>query len=539
MRSRKVPLRVEAHERTRSDGIEMPDPFADVQLSRVLKELSFIRIQLDDITLPTPNPFIQKLHNSRQLYGFQLEYSFPCLDVVSKALQSTVRIPEKVATTTQIEFKHKRVVLLTMHEDQVAMWQKSKLNIHLLVQMEAAGKYTTRPLAKASIPLYELLIAPYMICRDFDFVGPDFVGSALIRIDLGSRVKPLMEKLEALRNERSFDETFTVTDRHRNPGRRTRSRSSSRCHSHSKSRRSSDESENLRPQTIELSGIPTRNTRSESSSVSRMPIDSHRHHTRPLSARSSTSTPLYGQHLAASTSSLGSDSVFRPVDVNEYSSVPDRFLKPSNYHSTSEEIRYEGKCHLQLTVHEASGLPPIEDESGRIVSPNAFISILGREGELRSEPIPATRQPRWNWTARFAMSSERRNLVVKVLHRGTMGDKPLGFVTLTLPVASARRAVFEMTDVSRMNKFTSDVPVLVMSIEKVRDIDEDYSPRASAHSSTVSRSHQSTQSSPTIIHRREPPLLNSPKILESREQIVERLRRNMEELTTMVREIQK
>uniref|UniRef100_A0A8R1IVE1 Uncharacterized protein n=1 Tax=Caenorhabditis japonica TaxID=281687 RepID=A0A8R1IVE1_CAEJA len=76
-----------------------------------------------------------------------------------------------------------------MHEDQIEHWKKSRLTIHLLVQMSVNGKHT---------------------------------ATALIRIDLGSRVKSLMERLEVLRGDRSLENTFVVTDRHYDPaGRRT------------------------------------------------------------------------------------------------------------------------------------------------------------------------------------------------------------------------------------------------------------------------------------------------------------------------------
>ncbi|CAI5444566.1 unnamed protein product [Caenorhabditis angaria] len=534
MRPSRRPIRVENHGNNYQEEKRVQDPFTDVQLERILKELSFIRIQIDEISLTRPNPFIQKLNAMKQLFGFQLEYQFPCLEVVSRALRATVRIPNRTATSTKIEFRHKRVVLLTMHEDQVAHWQRAKLNIHLLVQMEAAGKFTTRPLARCSIPIYELLIAPYLICRDFDFIGDEFEGTGLIRIDLGTRVKTIMEKLEKLRGTVDLEKTFVVRE---NGGARTRSRSSSRCRSHRGSSSTvgasteDEANENLIPKTGQIlremgrarSAMGTGNWEKDSSSP---PMPSHL--LRPHSSRSSNSS-----------SRLGSDSVFASSSHSNYPSnhlnIPRnrKCLSPTNvdvYNSASdfqtrnaisEEVGYSGrKCTLEITVHEATGLPPVEDQSGRVISPSAYISILGREGELHSEVIRQTRQPKWNWTARFQMSSERRNLVVKVLHRGLTGDKALGFVTLTLPVNSTRRAVFEITDVSRMNKFSSEVPMLVMSIQKMAE--NPLEDEIFQHEEKRERIRSSPEPIP---------------ILETSEELAEKMRKNMAELGFLMAEI--
>uniref|UniRef100_A0A8R1E179 C2 domain-containing protein n=1 Tax=Caenorhabditis japonica TaxID=281687 RepID=A0A8R1E179_CAEJA len=514
------------------------DPFAEVQLEKVIKELSFIRIQLDDVIIPSANSQIQKLCNSRQLYGFQLEYSFPCLDAVSKALKATVRIPEKFMTATKIEFKHKRVVLLSMHEDQIEHWKKSRLLIHLLVQMSVNGKHTTRPLAKCSIPLHEIIIAPYMIYRDFDFVGPDFEATALIRIDLGSRVKSLMERLEVLRGDRSLENTFVVTDRHHDPaGRRTRSRSSSRCRAHSSATSRDDvtisERENLRPVDV----------RRPHSSTSSLPNNSAAPIRRFQDPRVPTTANLTRDRTTSSLSSLGSDSVFiRPESLSRQPRVQEveepihrkvsNSLGASTVGNIVDEISYGGKYYVQLTCHEATGLPPVPDENGLISAPSTFISVGGREGELRSPVVPNTRVPRWEFTARFAISSERRNLMIRVNHRGFSGDIPLGFVSIPLPVVTTRKAVFEMADVTQMNRFTSDVPMLTISLERIHNIDDPEDVRRRTSSRIMSA--RSTQSSPLIPHHYPPSRAESPLITESSEAIKGRMHRCMAELESML-----
>lgn len=548
MKSRRAPLIVKALD----EGFQRPhvetDPYDEVQLNKVLKELSFIRIKLDQIVLPDINPFIQKLHNFREFFGFQLEYSFPCLDVVSKSLKSTIRIPEKEVDVMRIVFNHRRIVLLEMHQDQIDHWQKAQLTIHLLVNMSVNGRHTTRPLAKCHIRLSELIFPPYIIQRDFDFVGDDFEGTAEIRIDLGSRNKSLMEKLTNLRGDRSLEDTFIVTEK--SVGRRTRSRSSSRCRAHS-----SASSEVHRAASIG-SRRPRSATSSVSSSKQETPILRQQQHT------------FFGQNFHQnaemlrprinSSSSVGSDSVFvrdaekprvlEDLDLHRRPNSPrDRITRTitesygaSIVGDTVEEVtRHGGKYYMEVTVHEAVGLPPVEDESGRITSPSSFISILGRDGDLRSPVYRKSRDPRWNFVARFAISSERRNLVIKVNHRGVLGDSALGYVTIPLPTTNVRKSMYEMTDVTRMAlKYSTQVPMLTVSLEKVRNIDdpegiEDYENHHRTSSYRRTKSTRSTQSSPT--RQVTAVRIESPPILESSEVIKERMQRCMADLENMMK----
>lgn len=376
-----------------------------------------------------------------------------------------------------------------------------------------------------------------MICRDFDFVGAEFEGTALIRIDLGSRVKPLMERLESLRGDRSKEDTFVVTDRNRvPPGRRTRSRSSSRCRGHS-SASSRREEEEEQENKIPLRPHSTTSLPSTSVPLNRIP-EPH----------------LYRTRIPSSSSSIGSDSVFvRPISTSTLEpptrkptvieDEPERTMKTvSNTYGAStvanviEERSYGGKYYMQLTVHEASGLPPVLDEDGRTTSPSSFISVLGREGDLRSPVVPNTREPRWEFTARFAISSERRNLIIKVLHRGLNGDQALGFVSIALPVTNAQKAVFEMADVTRTHRLTSQVPMLVVSFERLRNVDDDEEDRSSRRTTSRIVSSRSTQASPPLY---QPPRTESPIIMESSEAIKDRMHQCMAELDRMIKGINK
>lgn len=450
----------------------------------------------------------------------------------------------------KIVFNHRRIVLLEMHQDQIDHWQKSQLTIHLLVNMSVNGRHTTRPLAKCHIRLSELIFPPYIIQRDFDFAGQDFEGSAEIRIDLGSRNKPLMEKLTNLRGDRSLEDTFVVTEKP--VGRRTRSRSSSRCRAHS-----SASSEAHRAPSVG-SRRPHSATSTVSSSKQETPILRQQQQT--FFGDDFHQNPQLLRPRMNSSSSVGSDSVFvraadKPrvlEDLEQYrrpDSSRDRITRTitesfgaSTVGDTVEEVtRHGGKYYMEVTVHEAVGLPPVEDESGRITSPSSFISILGRDGDLRSPVYRNSRDPRWNFVARFAISSERRNLVIKVNHRGVLGDSALGYVTIPLPTTNVRKSTYEMTDVTRMAlKYSSQVPMLTVSLEKVRNIDdpegiEDYENHHRTSSSRRTVSTRSTQSSPTRQVTAPLVRIESPPILESSEVIKERMQRCMADLENMMR----
>ncbi|CAC35853.2 C2 domain-containing protein [Caenorhabditis elegans] len=570
MKPRRAPVIVKAFDENFQRPTEERDPYDDVQVEKVLKDLSFIRIKLDQIVLPDINPFIQKLHNYREFFGFQLEYTFPCLDAVSKSLKTTIRIPEKEVDIMKIVFNHRRIVLLNMHNDQIEHWQKSQLTIHLLVNMIVNGRQTTRPLAKCHVKLAELVRPPYLISRDFDFVGDDFEGTAELRIDLGSRVQSLTEKLTNLRNERSFDDnTFIVSDRQ--VGRRTRSRSSSRCRAHSSQSLGSATKDSARASASSSAAPSEIHKRSQSvtsipaaSTSTTTPTPILRPSTLQIPAQSYVAPPR--PRIGSSASSMGSDSVFVRDPPTAQGAPPRVFEFPDSTESqfrerthrtvtesygastvadTVEEVsRHGGKYYLEVTVHQATGLPPIEDESGCLASPSTLVSILGRDGDLRSPVFRNSRNPNWNFMARFALSSERRNLVVKVIHRGALLDLPLGFVSIPLPTPNFSRSVYEMTDITKMAaKYTHQVPMLTISVEKVRNIDDDDDDEENNHHYEQFRkrahSSRSTQSSPPPPSAQYLLRIESPPILESSEVIKERMQRCMADLENMMRGINK
>uniref|UniRef100_A0A1I7XTV9 C2 domain-containing protein n=1 Tax=Heterorhabditis bacteriophora TaxID=37862 RepID=A0A1I7XTV9_HETBA len=196
-----------------------------------------------------------------------------------------------------------------------------------------------------------------------------------------------------------------------------------------------------------------------------------------------------------------------------------------------EDVTRERKCTLQLTVYEAMGLPQVKDERGCLVPPNAYISVHGRDGELRSPVCEQSRRPRWNWTGRFPISGERRNLVVKVIHQDLYSDVALGFVSLSIPTNRVKCADYELVDLITSGKSSEDTPIIKMSIEVLEvgspfNVEiNDPSARSVLGSRPSSRESHGSCLTNTKMHRKysvqQRP--SSPLITESLEEINDRL----------------
>ncbi|VDP41084.1 unnamed protein product [Heligmosomoides polygyrus] len=348
---------------------ECDDP--NLNMEDVLTHLSFIRINIDSIALPEGNPLIERLFQE----GFNLEYQFPCLENVSRSLRAPVRIPAKSFTMTNIQFRHRRVVLVQLAAEIIPLWKRSQLVVRLHVQLNTRGKFSTRLLAHCVVPLTELVTPPFLICRDFNFVpekGMQFEGTSLIRIDLGTREKKLNEKLSEMRNP-VLESTYVVDD--------------------------------VRLVFVNF-GVFVRFLLQESNRP--MPFRE-----RLPSNLTDTSDSVFEDRSHAYAHTMELHREFRPAVRSSVS-------------SGSRERERESprrKSFIQLTVHEARGLPLVLDERNRFVSPNAYVSVLGRDGELRSAVCEQSRRPLWNWTARFCICGERRNIIVKIFHHDISGDQ--------------------------------------------------------------------------------------------------------------------
>ncbi|XGW18850.1 hypothetical protein V3C99_003000 [Haemonchus contortus] len=525
---------------------------SELHLDKVLTHLSFIRINIDSVILPEENTFIERLYNEGSLYGFNLEYQFPCLENVSRSLKAPVRLPAKSFTMTNIQFRHRRVVLLQMNPDIIPFWNRHNLIIRLHVQLNTRGKFSTRLLGHCVVPLSELLIPPFMICRDFNFIptkGMSFEGSSLIRIDLGSREKNLSEKLNELRDP-LLESTYVVEGirNERDSGERNRSRGVSLD-------RAVQVNEN-RP--------PPHTQPFHASALVRGRTDGH-----PQRGNLPKSAPMPFRERVPSNLTDISDSVFEEQAFNygtarqpgvgsygpRYAYVSDshREFRPAVRSSTSSSVKEReresprSKCLIQLTVHEARGLPPVRDERqwNRIVSPNAYVSVLGKDGELRSPICERSRRPLWNWTARFHICGERRNIIVKVLHYDMSGDMTLGFVSVPLPIEEAHRVDYEMVDLTGTAGLHGEVPIVTMSMEASEVVRRPSSGiRAQSTSSSWSEQQAaSTGSSPPLRSASAcPPTQRSSHnedylITATREELEERLKRNLSDLDRLIKKI--
>ncbi|KAK5974810.1 C2 calcium-dependent membrane targeting domain containing protein [Trichostrongylus colubriformis] len=517
---------------------------AELHVDSILTHLSFIRINIDNVVLAEENPFIERLYNEGSLYGFNLEYKFPCLENVSRSLTAPVRIPAKSFTMTNIQFRHRRVVLLQMNPDIVPFWNRHHLVIRLHVQLNTRGKFSTRMLGHCVVPLAELLIPPFMICRDFSFIpnkGMTFEGSSLIRIDLGSREKKLSEKLNDLRDP-LLESTYVVDgiSNERDSGSRNRSRAASLD-------RSSHGNENRPPRIL------------PSQACARAHGETDRYPERGIVTR-----PVPFRERVPSNLTDLSDSVFEEQNLNygvprPFASLDSdprrahhldsrREFRPAVRSSTSSSIKEREresprtKCLIQLTVHEAHGLPPVRDERNRLVSPNAYVSVLGRDGELRSSICERSRRPLWNWTARFQICGERRNIIVKILHHDSAGDMTLGFVSIPLPIEEAHRVDYEMVDLTGKASLHGEVPILTMSME-ASDVARYPRNVNRAQSSSSTWSEQQVNSTVTSSPLRSVsagattvrPSHDEYLITATREELEEKLRRNLSDLDRMIK----
>ncbi|KJH53100.1 C2 domain protein [Dictyocaulus viviparus] len=372
---------------------------------------------------------------------------------------------------TSIQFRHRRVILLRMSPDIIPLWNKHRLVIRLHVQLNTRGKFSTRLLGHCVVPLSELLFPPFLICRDFHFIaakGMKFEGSSLIRIDLGSREKKLMEKITKMRDP-ILESNFVVDSNsvfNKNIiGRRSRSTSSSRNNLHM--------TENETPYPSKQKTITSRTDENESPfHTAASNIIAPKAKNLPLRERASSnltdfSDSVFDDHVSVPDTSRPT---FPYGDTrNLASSISRREFRPAARSDTSMSVKERERASplrkslIQLTVHEGRGLPLVLDERNRYVSPNSYISVLGRDGELRSAVCERSRRPLWNWTGRFYISGERRNIIVKVFHHDVDGDKTLGFVSIPLPIEEAHHVDYEMVDLTGTAIASGDVPIITVN----------------------------------------------------------------------------
>ncbi|VDK77595.1 unnamed protein product [Onchocerca ochengi] len=375
----------------------------NIDASQILKDITFVRLNLEDICMNEEDEFINEVIRRRSLFGFILEYQFPSLDAASTSLKARIRVHAKSYNGSVIHFRHKRVIRIKMLPELVNLWKRSAILLAVYAKLNTLGKYSMKRLGTCEVPLQELVIPPFIICRDFLFVGPGFSASALIKIDLGSHIRLLMERLEMMRNG-NLPQSGSAT--------RARSRSSSRkglCYA----------------SRLE-SPLPVRRAFSSSPPLLR-PFPP------PLTLDSSSPpiTPLSSPHLVP------------PIAIRE--------LCP-----TSPSYR------IKLTVYSARRLPLSFNSRGEAVAPSTYLTVIGEDGRTLSSPVRAgTLHPEWNWTEIFNVSRSRKNLIVKLWKRCVIGsDKVIGFISLHLPPTDVGKAEYEMSNLS----VSDQAPLITLSI---------------------------------------------------------------------------
>ncbi|VDM44089.1 unnamed protein product [Toxocara canis] len=347
---------------------------------------------MDSVYMNDEDDYIGELINNRCLYGFVLEYHFPSLDCVSTSLKARVRINAKSYSGNAIHFRHRRVVRVKMHPDIVTVWRRDPLRMSIYARLNTTGKYSIKLMGRCEVALDELVVPPFIICRDFAFLGPGFSASALIKIDLGSHIKSLMEQLEVMRSGETEEERAASANRER-----SRSRSLSR---HGSSR--------------------------STSAARRSPLHSLQRSISPPAVFHSNRSVAMGSGSVSGTHSPS------PLADN---GVPRLFDDFSTY-------------RIELTVYSARRLPIFYGPRGEAITPSTYVTVNGADGRVLSSPVrAATLHPRWNWTESFDVSKDRQNLVVKLWRKCvTSADRVIGFVSIPLPPQSITKDEYEMSD---------------------------------------------------------------------------------------------
>ncbi|MFH4978470.1 hypothetical protein AB6A40_005179 [Gnathostoma spinigerum] len=445
----------------------------NIDVVRLMKDITFVRINIDSVNIDGTDEYIQQLIQNRSLYGFVLEYQFPSLDTISTSLKAHIRINAKSFDSSVIHFRHRRVVRISPNPDIFPLWRKSSLVIRLSVQLNTVGKFSTKLIGECKVPLNDLLIPPFIISRDFPFVGRGFSASSFIRIDLGSNIQSLMDHLEFLRNDFHNE----------NVCRASRSRSLSRSRSVS---RSSSASRGIR--------------------ITDPPIDHQgRPPVPPISfEKTNRLSRIDSQRPSYLESNISPDTPLPSV----------RSVSPSPNSPSSS-------YHVRLTVHSARRLPLIS-RRGELIAPSTYVSINGEDGQMFCSAVRANcLNPVWNWTKDLHISRDRQNLVIKLWRKCITGaDKVIGFVSIPLPPRTAQETEYELSDLSQ-----SDLaPLLKISISTGSFSSSWLRPRRRSPSE---QKEEYVSATPTNI-----PI--SPPITLSREEIAEKLRRNLKELEVLV-----
>ncbi|VDN05798.1 unnamed protein product [Thelazia callipaeda] len=334
------------------------DDFQNMDAWRILNDITFIRLNLEYIYMNEEDEFIEEVIRQRSLFGFILEYNFPSVDAAPASLKTRVRVHAKHFSGNTIHFQHKRVLRIKMVPELVNLWKRAQLLLTVYAKLNTLGKYSVKKMGTCQVPLHDLTIPPFIICRDFLFLGAGFSGSALIKIDLGSHVRQLMERLEWMRHD-TLPQIGSAT--------RARSRSCKK---------------ELAPTSCQLTPVIPQRRAFSSSPPPRFSKITNRV---KIVLVSKPVSPLNLTYSSASNSLVPSPGVLNDPHI------PIQGLCP-----TSPSYR------IRLTVYSARRLPFDFNSRKEAVVPATYLTVTGEDGRTLSSPIrTGTLHPEWNWTETF------------------------------------------------------------------------------------------------------------------------------------------
>ncbi|EJW80662.1 hypothetical protein WUBG_08430, partial [Wuchereria bancrofti] len=116
--------------------------FQNIDASHILRDITFVRLNLEDVCMNEDDEFIMEVIRRRSLFGFILEYQFPSIDAASTSLKARVRIIAKHFNGNVIHFRHKRVIRIKMIPELVNLWKRSPLVLAIYAKLNTLGKYS-------------------------------------------------------------------------------------------------------------------------------------------------------------------------------------------------------------------------------------------------------------------------------------------------------------------------------------------------------------------------------------------------------------
>uniref|UniRef100_A0A0N5A864 C2 domain-containing protein n=1 Tax=Syphacia muris TaxID=451379 RepID=A0A0N5A864_9BILA len=409
----------------------------------IRKDLTFLRVVIDSICIENMDEWIAETVRSGAIFGFVMEYQISTFEPSCKPLKDRFKANAKNYSNKVITFNHKRVFKMDPNNKLWNLWKSQYAKFWLYLQLNVPGKFSKKQLAYCEVPLFQLLYVPFGVSRSFMIVGKGFTGSILLRIELGSHIKSLMERLDIIRNS--------------------------------------------------VSGAIYQRRNQKSYNVQSTEFNNRIKEQRHLQSNCFCPSNLSPVQNSPSTST---------ADVHLMSPQPDSYT-------------------VTLTVHSARRLP-VATDSWNPAPPATYVSVVANSNRvLCSQVCKSSYEPEFNWSEKFQISKKRRNLVVKLWQKLAYADQVLGFVSIPLPPMYAGRTEYEMS-----NLMTAlETPFISISLDIVReDESQDVNGEVGGAQALITPSNKSSTA-------------ESPSIRLSREELSEKLKKNLNELQMLLEEL--